>query len=54
MSLSGTSSYNELKETFEKSTDLNFDDYVEIINNPPFQSNKRFIILIDYGIKMNK
>ena len=45
MSLSGTSSYNELKETFEKSTDLNFDDYVEIINNPPFESNKRFIII---------
>ena len=45
MSLSGTYSYNELKETFEKSTDLDFDDYVEIIDNPSFESNKRFIIL---------
>ena len=44
MNLSGTSSYNELKETFEKSTDLNFDKYVEVINEPPFISNKRFII----------
>jgi hypothetical protein len=43
--LVGTSSYNELKETFEKSTDLDFDEYVEIINNPPFESNKRFIII---------
>ena len=42
--LSGTSSYNELKETFEKSTDLDFDKYVEIIHEPPFESNKRFII----------
>lgn len=44
MTLSGTSSYIELKETFEKSTDLNFDDYVEVINKPPFKSSKRFII----------
>lgn len=43
--LTGTSSYDELKETFEKSTDLNFDEYVEVINEPPFTSNKRFIIL---------
>ena len=43
--LSGTSSYNELKETFEKATDLDFDKYVEIINEPPFNSNKRFIII---------
>ena len=45
MKLSGTSSYDELKETFEKATDLNFDEYVEIINEPPFNSNKRFIII---------
>ena len=44
MNLSGTSSYNELKNTFEKSTDLDFDKYVEVINEPPFKSNKRFII----------
>ena len=44
MTLTGTSSYKELKETFEKSTDLNFDKYVEVINEPPFASNKRFII----------
>ena len=44
-SLSGTSSYDELKETFEKATDLNFDEYVEIINEPPFYSKKRFIII---------
>ena len=44
MTLSGTSSYSELKETFERSTDLNFDKYVEVINEPPFVSNKRFII----------
>jgi len=43
--LSGTSSYDELKETFEKATDLNFDEYVEVINEPPFKSNKRFIII---------
>ena len=43
--LTGTSSYDELKETFEKATDLNFDEYVEVINEPPFTSNKRFIIL---------
>ena len=45
MNLTGTSSYNELKMCFEKSTDLKFDDYVEIINEPPFISNKRFIII---------
>ena len=45
MNLTGTSSYNQLKETFEKSTDLDFDKYVEIINDPPFESNKRFIII---------
>ena len=43
--LTGTSSYDELKETFEKATDLNFDEYVEVINEPPFTSNKRFIII---------
>lgn len=45
LKLTGTSSYNELKMCFEKSTDLKFDDYVEIINEPPFISNKRFIII---------
>jgi hypothetical protein len=61
--LSGTSSYNELKETFEKSTDLDFDKYVEVINEPPFVSNKRFIIFdrlwyqnekLDIGVVMTK
>ena len=42
--LTGTSSYKELKKTFELSTDLDFDKYVEVINEPPFVSNKRFII----------